>query len=128
MVIGSLLRPVPLFPKTATLQRLSWAGFLLQEYPFELVSTYEDFHFAKPQPAYFMEVMARIGWPEDGIVVVVGDNLERDILPAIKLGLPAFWVHSGSIADPVLFSQPMIETRVIGKCVALVGEAKGKSS
>lgn len=81
----------PLFPYTAIHQRLSWAELPAERYPFELISSYETFHFAKPDPAFFAEVMARVGWPE-GPAIVVGDDLERDIRPGRSLGLPAFWV------------------------------------
>ncbi len=80
----------PLFPRTATLQRLEWAGFPADQYPFKLISTYETFHFAKPSPAYFAEFLGQMGWP-DGPVLMVGDDIEMDILPAQECGLPVFW-------------------------------------
>ncbi|MBN2551047.1 MAG: HAD-IA family hydrolase [Anaerolineales bacterium] len=81
----------PLFPRMAIEHRLSWAGLPVDQYPFELVTSYESFHFTKPDTAYFGEVMARLGWP-DGPVLVVGDDLANDISPARRLGLAAFWV------------------------------------
>ena len=81
----------PLFPLTAIQQRLAWAGLPVEQYPFDLVSSYDTFHFAKPDPAYFAEMLAYLGWPEDG-VVMVGDDLGLDISPARQLGLPAFWL------------------------------------
>ncbi|HSO26589.1 MAG TPA: HAD family hydrolase, partial [Anaerolineales bacterium] len=68
----------PLFPRPAILHRLAWAGLPADEYPFELITSYESFHFTKPRPAYFAEALGRLGWPE-GPVVVVGDDLENDI-------------------------------------------------
>ncbi len=85
----------PLFPRIAILQRLDWAGLSGEQYDFELISSYETFHFAKPNTAYFAEVMARMGWP-DGPVIMVGDDLERDILPARKLGLSTYWVQANA--------------------------------
>jgi FMN phosphatase YigB (HAD superfamily) len=81
----------PLFPRTAILQRLAWAGLSVGEFAFILVPSYETFHFAKPNPAFYAELLAQIGWPE-GPVIMAGDDLERDILPASRLGLPVFWV------------------------------------
>lgn len=81
----------PLFPRTAILQRLAWAGISPQKYPLSLITSYETFHFTKPNPAYFAEILAHLGWPE-GPVVMVGDDLLNDIAPARSLGLPAFWV------------------------------------
>ena len=82
----------PLFPMTAISQRLSWANLSPDKFKFQLISSYETFHFAKPALEYFAEVMARLGWPE-GSVIMVGDDIEKDILPASKLGLPTFWVN-----------------------------------
>jgi HAD superfamily hydrolase (TIGR01549 family) len=85
----------PLFPLTAIEQRLEWAGLPVDKYPFELITSFESFHFAKPDPAYFAEILARIGWPEGG-VVMVGDDLERDIRASRNLGLSAFWISNNS--------------------------------
>lgn len=82
----------PLFPMTAISQRLSWANLSPDKFKFQLISSYETFHFTKPAIDYFAEVMARLGWPEDS-VIMIGDDLEKDILPARKLGLPTFWVN-----------------------------------
>ena len=48
----------PLFPTTAIEQRLAWAGVPVDEYPYALVTTYENMHAAKPQPAYYREILA----------------------------------------------------------------------
>ena len=83
----------PLFPLTANVQRLEWAGLSPKKYPFALITSYETFHFSKPNPAYFAESLARLGWPEDPILVV-GDDLKRDILCAQRLGVATYWVTS----------------------------------
>ena len=90
----------PLFPKTAILQRLDWAGFSTPEVPFELVPSYETFHFAKPNPSYFAEVLAQLGSPLDP-AIMIGNDYEMDIAPAIQSGLPAFWLTSetGSVGS-----------------------------
>jgi len=82
----------PLFPRTAIAQRLEWAGLSPEKYPFALITSYETFHFSKPNPSYFAETLAQLGWPEDA-VLVVGNDLENDIHPAQKLGLPAYWLQ-----------------------------------
>ncbi len=81
----------PLFPQIATQQRMEWAGLPVNEFPFEVVSTYENFHFAKPHPAYYAEVLSQIGYPE-GAVVMAGNELRDDIEGALRLGLATFWV------------------------------------
>jgi FMN phosphatase YigB (HAD superfamily) len=79
----------PLFPQKAIYHRLHWAGLPPENYPFMVISSYEEFHFSKPNPAYFAEVLARMGWPE-GKVILAGDDLERDIKPAQRLGLQTY--------------------------------------
>ena len=81
----------PLFPKAAVDWRLRWAGLAPEKYPFEVISSFEKFHFSKPNPAYFAEVLGRIGWDE-GPVLVVGDDPERDLRAAQELGLAAYWI------------------------------------
>jgi HAD superfamily hydrolase (TIGR01549 family) len=83
----------PLFPLTAIEQRLDWAGFPPDQYHFDLIPSYSSFHFAKPNPAYFAEFLAQMGWPE-GPVVMIGDEADFDIAGARQLGIAAFWTPS----------------------------------
>jgi len=87
----------PLFPRKATYHRLRWAGFDPER--FELVSTYEHFHFTKTHPAYYAEVLGRLGWPE-GPVLMVGNDIERDLVPAHRLGLKTYFIDEGSASSP----------------------------
>jgi HAD superfamily hydrolase (TIGR01549 family) len=81
----------PLFPRRAIEHRLAWAGLPVDQYPFELVSAYETFHFSKPNPAYYAEILGRLNWPEGGILMV-GDDWKRDIQGASQLGLATYWL------------------------------------
>jgi FMN phosphatase YigB (HAD superfamily) len=83
----------PLLPRKATYHRLRWAGFEPEQ--FELVSTFDHFHFSKTHPAYYAEILGRMGWPE-GPVLMVGNDMERDILPAQKLGLTTYHIDDES--------------------------------
>jgi FMN phosphatase YigB (HAD superfamily) len=85
----------PLFPRKATYHRLRWAGFEPEQ--FELVSSFEHFHFSKTHPAYYAEILGRMGWP-DGSVLMVGNDMERDIRPAQMLGLATYHVDDESAA------------------------------
>jgi len=82
----------PVFPKAATYERLRWAGVSPEKFPLEVISTYENFHFGKPHLTYYLELIAQIGWPEGGFVMV-GDNYEWDIAPAKAMGIPSFWIN-----------------------------------
>jgi FMN phosphatase YigB (HAD superfamily) len=82
----------PLFPRIAIDQRLAWAGLSPDTSGIEYISSYENFHFAKPEPAYLAEFLAKMGWPE-GPVVYVGNDPQLDIEPAHKMGLKTFYVQ-----------------------------------
>lgn len=91
----------PLFPRQAILHRLSWAGLSDQINAFQFIPSYETLHFAKPNPAYFAELMARTGW-QDQPAVMVGDDLHNDIYPAKKAGIRTYWVtkeNSAALQD-----------------------------
>src|SRR5690349_18355284 len=86
----------PLLPRKATYHRLRWAGFEPEQ--FELITSYEHFHFSKSHPAYYAEVLGRLGWPE-GPVIMVGNDMQRDIIPAKKLGLATFHIDEGAASS-----------------------------
>jgi len=90
----------PLFPLAAIHHRMRWAGLPPEDYPFLVVSAYETFHFAKPHPTYFAEVLGRMGWPE-GPVLMVGDDVEQDLPGSTALGLATFWINTTDTAAPV---------------------------
>ena len=87
----------PLFPIKATHHRLRWAGFEPER--FQLVSAFEDFHFAKSHPAYYAEVLGRMGW-QDGPALMVGNDPTRDILSAQRLGLKTFFIEGEATSSP----------------------------
>jgi FMN phosphatase YigB (HAD superfamily) len=89
----------PLFPLTAVLQRLAWANLPVEKHLFEVIASYETFHFTKPDPAFFVEVLGRMGWPS-GAVAVVGDDIDREIIASRKLGLSAFWIPRRGATPP----------------------------
>jgi FMN phosphatase YigB (HAD superfamily) len=102
----------PLFPRRAITHRLDWAGLPVERYPFALVTSYETFHFSKPNPAYYAEILAQLGWPSQP-VVMVGNSLSDDLRPAAQLGIPCFWIRGGQEGTleglPVLSGQGGLE-------------------
>ena len=65
----------PLYPAIASHSRVKWAG--LGECDFPLVTTFDDFHAAKPNPRYYLEVCEKLGAsPKD--CVMVGNDVEED--------------------------------------------------
>jgi FMN phosphatase YigB (HAD superfamily) len=87
----------PLMPRKATYHRVRWAG--LDPDRLELISTFDHFHFSKTHPAYYAEVLGRLGWP-DGPVLMVGNDVERDLAPAHRLGLATYLIDGDSSSIP----------------------------
>jgi FMN phosphatase YigB (HAD superfamily) len=90
----------PIFPRKAILHRINWAGLAPEQVPFALITDYERFHFAKPNPDFFTEALAHLGWPNQP-AVMVGNSLEDDILPAARVGLPTYWIVDQATTYPV---------------------------
>jgi len=82
----------PLFPMAAMDRRLEWAGIDPASTPFDLVTSYETMHFAKPHPEYVAEVLGRIV-AQPAEAVFVGNDPSEDIAPARALGLASFQVR-----------------------------------
>lgn len=82
----------PVFPRTAIEQRLEWAGLPPSRYPFKLITTFETSHYCKPHPAYYAEILGRLVWPQNP-VVMIGNSYQDDIQPTEILGFPTFWLR-----------------------------------
>ena len=76
----------PIFPAMATKRRILWAG--LQPEDFELITTYENSRFCKPNPEYYRDILKALNLsPEE--CLMVGNDATED-LAANKLGIPVF--------------------------------------
>lgn len=76
----------PFFPATATWQRTQWAGIDPAE--FALITTYENSHTCKPNPAYYHEVLEKLGVSAEECLMV-GNDVEEDMM-ARELGMQVF--------------------------------------
>ena len=86
MGLRLVLATNPLFPAVATYSRVRWAG--LQPDDFELITTYENSHFCKPNPDYYREILEKIGL--DGPdCLMVGNDVGEDMV-AKMLGMKTF--------------------------------------
>ncbi len=81
----------PLFPRMAIDHRLEWAGVPSGLTPYSAVTSYETFHSAKPQLAYYTEILGHLG-VHAADAAMIGDNVQDDLLPARALGMAAFHV------------------------------------
>ena len=76
----------PLFPAIATGKRMEWAG--LKAADFELVTTFENSSYCKPNPAYYQQILQTIGeTPEN--CIMVGNDVTEDMM-ARDLGMDVF--------------------------------------
>ncbi len=83
----------PLFPQIATESRIKWAG--LEPSDFELYTTYENFHYCKPNPDYYREVLSVLGLRAEECMMV-GNDVAEDMI-AEKLGMKVFLLTDGLI-------------------------------
>lgn len=76
----------PIFPKEAILERMSWAG--VEGAPWELITSYEEYHFCKPNPLYFEEILSKIRLRGDQ-TLMVGNDTVADLI-ASTLGIKTY--------------------------------------
>lgn len=85
----------PIFPRIAVEKRIEWAGLKVED--FEEISSYENSHFSKPNPDYFLEIAKRIGVkPEE--VLMIGNDMKEDYA-AKKAGMKVFILTDCLIND-----------------------------
>ena len=76
----------PLFPAVATESRIRWAG--LEPRDFELYTTYENTGYCKPNPAYYRDLLERLGCDAEDCLMV-GNDVEEDMV-AGTVGMKVF--------------------------------------
>ncbi|MBR5596226.1 MAG: HAD family hydrolase [Lachnospiraceae bacterium] len=82
-----ILATNPLFPHTATENRMNWAR--LDKEDFAEYTTYENYHFCKPNPKYYLELLDRHHLkPEE--CIMVGNDVDEDMIPTRELGMQSF--------------------------------------
>ncbi len=79
-----ILATNPLFPKDGVETRLRWIG--LSAADFELVTTYENMHYCKPNPRYFTEILTMTG-KDAAQCLMVGNNMDEDGAAATAAGI-----------------------------------------
>ena len=94
----AVLATNPLFPHTATENRMRWAGLKPEDFVF--YTTYENSRYCKPNPKYYEEILQRLDLkPEE--CVMVGNDFGEDVVPTERLGIQGFLltdclIHKGS--------------------------------
>ena len=80
------LATTPMFPSIATESRIRWAG--MEPEDFEIFTTYEDYHFCKPNLNYYKELIEKMGLqPEE--CLMVGNDVGEDMITE-ELGMKVF--------------------------------------
>lgn len=78
----------PVFPRVSTMNRIEWAG--LDAGDFEIITTFEDNYYCKPNVKYFEEIMSKFELkPEE--CLMVGNDVAEDLVIR-KLGVKTFLV------------------------------------
>ncbi|GAP61602.1 hypothetical protein ARMA_0025 [Ardenticatena maritima] len=86
----------PIFPMAAIRERLRWAE--LDDLDFDLITSYENMHFTKPQPHYYREIADVLGiTPEEA--VMAGNHITNDLVPAHAVGMRTFLVNLAPVRD-----------------------------
>jgi FMN phosphatase YigB (HAD superfamily) len=78
----------PLFPAIATQQRLEWAG--VADFPYRLVTSYENSRATKPSLRYFEEILETIGQSPVASLMVGDEDMD---MAAGRLGCATFLVR-----------------------------------
>ena len=85
-----ILATNPFFPSVAVRSRLSWAK--IETECFDLITTYENSRFCKPNPAYYVEITEKMGI-DPKKCLMVGNNEIEDIAAAQSLGMDTFYLN-----------------------------------
>jgi len=78
----------PIFPKVATKKRIEWAG--LSDKDFKFISTYENSFYAKPNVAYYQEILNQFDLKAEE-TMMVGNDVDEDMI-AQELGMDTYLV------------------------------------
>ena len=79
----------PIFPETATSQRVEWTGMDVSD--FEAFTTYENCRYCKPNPEYYTELLVSLDMkPEESLMV--GNDVEEDMEAGLKAGMQVFLI------------------------------------
>ncbi len=76
----------PLFPAIATNRRIDWAGLSPED--FELITTYENSRFCKPEPRYYVAIAESLGVNPKNCLMV-GNDVDEDMI-AETVGMSVF--------------------------------------
>jgi FMN phosphatase YigB (HAD superfamily) len=86
----------PVFPESAIRDRMDWAG--VGDFPWDLVTSYENMYSSKPHPTYYLEIASKISVTPKNCLMV-GNEIENDIIPAVSACMRTFFVTDPLVSD-----------------------------
>jgi FMN phosphatase YigB (HAD superfamily) len=98
----------PIYPLEAILQRLSWGNLPNREDDYAFVTHAANMHFAKPDRAYYAEILARIGVEPDE-ALMIGDSIKNDIEPATMMRLHTYHITDTECSKEYTRLSPLVE-------------------
>ncbi len=78
----------PIFPQHAQCSRMRWAGVDPEDFIY--ITSYENSHYCKPNPAYYLEIAKKLGFDPDECLMV-GNDVTEDMI-AESLGMKVFLI------------------------------------
>ena len=79
----------PVFPLNGVITRMGFVGLKVED--FDLITSYENSHFAKPNPKYYEEVLDKLNLKPDE-VIMFGNDKNEDCESASSLGIKCYLV------------------------------------
>lgn len=89
-----ILSTNPIFPRCATLTRMSFIG--LKEDDFDFITTYENSRFTKPNTNYFIELLKKFNLKSDE-VILFGNNTIEDGDCSFDCGIKTYILKENKI-------------------------------
>jgi len=84
-----VLATQPLFPETATRERMRWCG--IDSLPWEMITTLDNMHFCKPHLEYYREIVEALAL-DPLRCVMIGNDMQEDMV-AKAIGMKTFLVE-----------------------------------
>ena len=78
---------------------MEWAGVGVDRFPYDLVTSYENSHATKSNPAYYGEILETLD-RRPAECLMVGDNWNWDIVCAAEIGIPGYWIAEANAQPP----------------------------
>jgi len=83
-----------IFPMAGHITRLSWVG--LEGSDFDYITCYEEEHYCKPNPKYFLSIMEKMDLkPEE--CLMIGNDEREDMLCATMAGIDSYLIEDTMI-------------------------------